>query len=166
MHFVTASALLRWDPAQCDLGSIDTCVSDAGYKLIERHDLSKTAARLAAAKRRLAKRLAVAAFFGMWTMAAALVLYVQPDLDRTAAWWMALASGVLVAPAIGFAGASLLRMGFQSLRMRVASIDLLLMISVASAIILSIINLSRGRSDVYFDAAAMLVTLRLLGQVA
>ena len=165
VHFVTASALLRWDDQRCDRRTIEDCVLSAGYRFIEYHDLAATAERMASATRWLAWRFSVALFFGMWTMAAALVLYVEPDLDALTAWWLALGSGVLAAPAIGFSGASLLRMGGKSFRMRVASIDLLLTIGVTSAVALSLVNLARGRSDVYFDAATMLIMLRLLGQL-
>src|SRR3546814_17126100 len=51
VHFVTASALVRWDGARCDRDRIAACVREAGYRLIERHDLGATAAGLAAAPR-------------------------------------------------------------------------------------------------------------------
>src|SRR3546814_7544294 len=79
------SALVRWDGARCDRDRIAACVGEAGYRLIERHDLGETAARLAAATRMLAYRLAIAVFFGMFAMGAAWLLYAAPDLDRASA---------------------------------------------------------------------------------
>src|SRR3546814_2290894 len=57
------------------------------------------------------------------------------------------------------------RMGVRSIALRTASIDLLLGLSTLGTVALSIANLVRGEPHVYFDAAAMLVTLRLAGQL-
>lgn len=165
VHFVTASALVRWDGARCDRDRIAACVDEAGYRLIERHDLGETAARLAAATRMLAYRLAIAVFFGMFAMGAAWILYAEPDLDRGSAWWIAFASGVMTLPVLTFGGAGMFRMGVRSITLRTASIDLLLGLSTLGTVALSIANLVRGEPHVYFDAAAMLVTLRLAGQL-
>src|SRR3546814_1142569 len=126
VHFVTASAWVRWDGARCDRDRIAACVGEAGYRLIERHDLGETAARLAAATRMLAYRLAIAVFFGMFAMGAAWILYAAPDLDRASAWWIAFASGVMTLPVLTFGGAGMFRMGVRSIALRTASIDLLL----------------------------------------
>src|SRR3546814_8183391 len=57
------------------------------------------------------------------------------------------------------------RMGVRSIALRTASIDLLLGLSTLGTVALSIANLVRGEPHVYFDAAAMLVTLRLAGHL-
>ncbi|MBR0552597.1 heavy metal translocating P-type ATPase [Stakelama marina] len=164
VHFLTASALVRWEPGRCDQARIAACVAEAGYRLVERSDLRETQAKLASLGRALALRLTIAVFFGMWTMGAALILYVQPDLAADDAWWVAVASGVFAIPTIGWAGASILDMAWRSLRLRSYNIDLLIGISVAGSVLLSLAALARGSNHVYFDAATMLVTLRLVGQ--
>src|SRR3546814_9462895 len=64
-------------------------------------------------------------------------------------------------PVLTFGGAGMFRMGVRSIALRTASIDLLLGLSTLGTVALSIANLVRGEPHVYFDAAAMLVTLRL-----
>src|SRR3546814_12036513 len=68
-------------------------------------------------------------------------------------------------PVLTFGGAGMFRMGVRSIALRTASIDLLLGLSTLGTVALSIANLVRGEPHVYFDAAAMLVTLRLAGQL-
>src|SRR3546814_14059926 len=66
-------------------------------------------------------------------------------------------------PVLTFGGAGMFRMGVRSIALRTASIDLLLGLSTLGTVALSIANLVRGEPHVYFDAAAMLGTLRLAG---
>src|SRR3546814_13991807 len=81
VHFVTASALVRWDGARCDRDRIAACVGEAGYRLIERHDLGETAARPAAATRMLASPLALTVCFGLVPGGAAVIPHAAPQLD-------------------------------------------------------------------------------------
>ena len=164
VQFLTATALVRWHPSRCDPKAIEACISSAGYRLVVDQTLGAREQRLEKLRRDLVMRLSIALFFGMWAMGAALVLYLPPGLDSVTAWWIACASGVLSAPVIGWAGAPLLEMALRAAWMRSASIDLLIGISVASAVLASIAMLVAGSSHVYFDAAVMLVSLRLLGQ--
>src|SRR3546814_1095737 len=55
-------------------------------------------------------------------------------------------------------------MGLRSLSLRSYSIDTLIAGGVLGAILISVLQLSRGSTTVYFDAAAMLLVLRLAGQ--
>ena len=164
VHFVTASALVRWRSDQCDRSALRRCVAGAGYKLIDQRSVADTAGLLAATARDCSIRLAVAAFFGMWAMAIALVLYLEPDLPPGTQWKLALASGLFALPVL-LAGSRLFEMGWRSVRMVTPGIDALIAISAGGATLLSVANLLRGNPIVYFDAATMLVTLRLLGQV-
>lgn len=165
VHFVTASALVRWDPARCDPQAISRRVGEAGYRLIERQTLAQTAARFDREIRRLALRLAVAVVFGMWSMGAALILYVQPDIAPPIAWWIALASGLFALPVLGYSGAAIFRMAWRSIRLRSPGLDLLIATGAGGAALLSVAALLRGEAQVYFDTATMLVTLLLLGRL-
>src|SRR3546814_12267300 len=55
-------------------------------------------------------------------------------------------------------------MGLRSLSLRSYSIDTLIAGGVLGAILISVLQLSRGSTTVHFDAAAMLLVLRLTGQ--
>src|SRR3546814_5870696 len=111
----------------------------------------------------LAYRLAVGLFFAMWSMGAAFVLYFGSGVSASATWWLALASGAGLVPVL-VAGRAILAMGLRSLSLRSYSIDTLIAGGVLGAILISVLQLSRGSTTVYFDAAAMLLVPRLTGQ--
>ncbi|MDF0491351.1 HAD-IC family P-type ATPase [Sphingomonas sp. H39-1-10] len=165
VHFVTSSALVRWNADICSVATIRARVADAGYRLVERHDLGETAARFDREIRALSLRLAVAVVFGMWSMGAALILYAQPDLAPGVAWWIALASGVFALPVLCYSGAAVFRMAWRSLRLRAPGLDLMIAIGAGGAALLSVAALARGGAAVFFDTATMLVTLLLVGRL-
>lgn len=120
--------------------------------------------RLETAIASLSMRLAVAVFFGMWTMVGSVMLYlgvVEPD----AAWWIALATGITALPVLVWSGGDILRMAVRSLRLRSPGIDLMIGLGVTGSSALSLLNLWRGSAHVYFDTATMLVTLLLVGRL-
>lgn len=163
VHYLTASALLDWDEAATGPAQIAGCVENVGYRLIDRHRPEELQELLDLHLRRLGIRLAVAVLSGMWTMALALVLYTTQLAPETA-WWMALASGGFALPVL-WAGRGILWMGWKSLRLREPTMDLLVSLGVIGAVILSASHLLRGSAEVWFDAAAMLVTLLLLARL-
>ncbi|WP_298747933.1 HAD-IC family P-type ATPase [uncultured Brevundimonas sp.] len=165
VHYVTASALVQWDPDRCDAEAVRACVHEAGYRLLERSDPQTIRLRLDREVRSLTLRLVVAIAFGMWSMACAVVLYLDPGLSPAAAWWIALASGVLAGPVILFSGAGIGRMAARSIRLRAPGLDLLISIGVAGSVAASALALARGEAQVYFDTATMLVTLLVLARL-
>ncbi|WP_298744102.1 HAD-IC family P-type ATPase [uncultured Brevundimonas sp.] len=165
VHYVTASALVQWDPARCDATAVRACVREAGYRLLDRSDPRSIRQRLDREVRSLALRLAVAIAFGMWSMAFAAALYLDAGLSTAAAWWVALASGVLAAPVIVLGGYGIARMAVRSIRLRTPGLDLLISLGVAGSVAASALNLAGGGSEVYFDTAVMLITLLLLARL-
>lgn len=163
VHYLTASAFIHWNPRLCSLPEIDACIASAGYRMVERFHLPVVLGRLNAAAEALAYRLAVGLFFAMWSMGAAFVLYFGSGVSASATWWLALASGAGLVPVL-VAGRAILAMGLRSLSLRSYSIDTLIAGGVLGAILISVLQLSRGSTTVYFDAAAMLLVLRLTGQ--
>ncbi|MDI1328172.1 MAG: HAD-IC family P-type ATPase [Brevundimonas sp.] len=165
VHYVTASALVQWDPDRCDAEAVHDCVRQAGYRLLDRSDPLTIRQRLDREVRSLTLRLVVAVAFGMWSMACAAVLYLDPGLSSSVAWWIALASGVLAAPVIGFSGAGIGRMAVRSIRLRAPGLDLLIGLGVVGSVATSAVHLARGGAQVYFDTATMLVTLLVLARL-
>ncbi|UBS33418.1 HAD-IC family P-type ATPase [Altererythrobacter sp. N1] len=163
VHYLTASAFVHWNPRLCSLREIEACIASAGYRMVERFHLPVVLARLSAATEVLTYRLAIGVFFAMWSMGAAFVLYFGSGVPPSAAWWLALASGACLVPVI-VAGRAILTMGWRSLGLRSYTIDTLISGGVLGAILISGLQLMRGSSSVYFDAAAMLIVLRLTGQ--
>ena len=165
VHFVTASALVEWDPARCDAAGLARQVAATGYVLLERNDPASSLKRFDDEVGRLSRRLAVAVLFGMWSMVGALVLYAAPDLDRTTAWWAACASGLFALPVLTYSAAGFWRMAIRSLRLRSPGLDLLVCLGAGGATLLSVVSLVRGDAIVFFDTATMLIALLLLGRL-
>lgn len=165
VHFATTSALIRWNPKECDLRNVARCVGKLGYRLGAPLPPDEVQQRLDKEVRSLTIRIAVAAFFGMWSMAAAIVLYFAAVSDPEVRWWLAAASGLLSAPAIGYSGLPLFRAGWRTAAQRAPGLDTIVVIGVVGSLLLSLWHLLQGASEVYFDTATMLVTLLLVGRL-
>ncbi|EKT4092415.1 cation-translocating P-type ATPase [Stenotrophomonas maltophilia] len=164
VHFLTASALIQWDPARTDRAGIAAVIAGAGYRLVEQPRPAAILERLETTITALSIRLAVAVFFGMWSMVGSVMLYVGVA-DPRQAWWVAVATGVAALPVLAWAGSDILRMAVRSVRLRSPGIDLMIGLGVTGSTLLSVINLWQGGSHVYFDTATMLVTLLLAGRL-
>lgn len=165
VHFATTSALIRWKPQECDLRDVERCVRKLGYRLAAPLPPDEVQQRLDGEIRQLAVRIAVAVFFGMWSMAAATVLYFDAASEPAVRWWLAAASGALALPVIAYSGLPLFRAGWRTAAQRAPGLDTIVMIGVGGSVILSLWHLAQGLADVYFDTATMLVTLLLIGRL-
>lgn len=165
VHFASTSALVRWHPGHCDLRQLTECVRKLGYRLSSPLPADEVQQRLDDEIRQLLIRIAVALFFGMWSMAAAIVLYSGSAGDPEVRWWLAVASGVLAFPAITYSGLPLFRAGWRTAAQRAPGLDTVVMMGVLGSVVLSLWNLTWGSADVYFDTATMLVALLLIGRL-
>ena len=165
VHFLTRSAFVEWDAAQLHEAQIADCVKSGGYGLAPPRNAAAMRSALDATRRRLVIRLAVALFFGMWSMLPSLILYLDPPRDSSTRWWLALASGLLAVPVLGYAASDLMAMAVRSLRLRSPSFDLMIGVGIVAAILASIQALASGGANVYFDAAVMLVTVLLVARL-
>lgn len=166
VSFATSTAVVRWDPQRLRLRELARRVARLGYRLGPPLDAAETLARIDRHVKRLGIRLAIVAFFGMWTMLLSLVLYIDSGgvAATSSGWWIAGAAGLLGAPALLFVGLPVLLAGWRTLRTGVPGMDTLISIGVLAALGLSIWQLSQGNSNVYFDTAVMLVGLLTLGR--
>lgn len=166
VHFATCSALIRWDPTRCDLREVDRCVRGMGYRLAAALPSDEVEKRLDDETRAITVRIAIAAFFGMWSMAAALALYADEALAATPyGWWLALTSGLLAAPALLSAALPFYRAGWRTAKAGAPSLDSLVSLGVVGSVFLSVLHLFRGSSVVFFDTATMLIALLLVGRL-
>lgn len=164
VHYLSSSALIDWDETALPAAELQAMVAKAGYRLVPRQRPEDVVAALSKESATIALRLVIALFAGMWSMAPAMVLYFG-DLGEEVSWWLALASGIFALPVVFWAGRGFLWMGWRSVRLRAPGMDLLISLGALASMGLSAWNLARGRSDVWFDTATMLVTLLLLGRL-
>ena len=126
------------------------------------------AARQMADKERISMliRFGTAAFLSMQLMGYSLALYAgyfqgMDEKSRTLLQWLA---ALVTTPVVFFSGAPFLRGAWHSLQNRTPNMDLLISIGVLTAYGYSLVAAWQGH-EVYFDTAAMIVTLILMGRL-
>jgi P-type Cu+ transporter len=142
-HVAADAAVVEWDPTQTALGALREAVARIGYRtrtLDEPTDDTKEV------KLRLAERLAVAVFSGMWSMLAVSALYFGSPEAQTS-YLLAIGSGVFAVPALLWSGWPFYVAGWRTLRAGAPGLDSLILIGVALAVLLSMVSLLAGFSS-------------------
>jgi Cu+-exporting ATPase len=149
VNLATESATVRFDPARVQLAELVGAVAAAGYH-----------AAPAAARRERAGgyglRLAVAA-----VLTAPLVALMVPPLQFDGWEWLALA---LSTPVVLWAGLPFHRTALKGARHLTATMDTLISIGTLAAWAWSVVALIAGAGHTYFEVAAVVTTLILLGR--
>lgn len=165
VHYLTRSAFVEWDDGQVSAETITAQVAASGYRLVGPRDPAAMRDALDVARHKLVLRLAVALFFGMWSMLPAAMLYFDPPGSTVTRWWLAAASGIAALPVLTYAASDIVAMAWRSIRLRMMGMDLLVSIGIVASTLLSLRSLLGGGWHVYFDAAVMLVSLLLIARL-
>lgn len=160
-HFAADAAVVEWDPALTSLTAIRAASARLGYPTRLLSEPDDTGARKPLY---LGMRLALAVFCAMWSMFALVGLYFGAP-DAATAHILAVASGVLAAPALAWSGWPFYVAGWRTLRAGVPGVDALILLGALGAVVLSVVGLAAGRVAVYFDTALVLVTLQLVARL-
>jgi heavy metal translocating P-type ATPase len=164
--FAGGSALVRWDPQRFDPAELFARVERLGYRIVPLVETGEMEQRIDTQARAVWIRLAVAAFFGMWSMLGTLALYLDAALTASPqGWWIALASSCAALPVVTFSAWAFFLAGWRTLRAGVPGMDALVSTGVLGAILLSAWRLAQGSSEVYVDTATMLVGFMLCGRL-
>lgn len=164
--FAGGSALVRWDPDRIDLDELFARVERLGYGIVPLVESQELERQIDAQARAVWMRLAVAGFFGMWSMLGSVALYLDAGLAASqAGWWIALASCLAALPVVTWSALAFYRAGWRTLRAGVPGMDALVSTGVLASCLLSAWSLLRGSADVYADTATMLVSFLLCGRL-
>ena len=164
VNFATSTATVEFDPARAAVRNLVDAIEELGYGVPQPaagedagEDVEEQArARDYAALRR---RLWIAAAFA----APVVVLGMVPGLMHAAATtWIQLA---LTTPVVFYAGAPFYRGAWTALRHRSANMNTLIALGTGAAFLDSLAVTVRGGHEVYYEAAAVIVTLILMGRV-
>jgi Cu2+-exporting ATPase len=165
INFTTNRMTVRWTPDFTKIEDIVRAVYGVGYRAVP-YDSTKGAEPLEREKRDLLSRIAVAAFGMLATMFFAEGLY--------AGYFWGIESGyrnllqylsLLVSiPVIFYAAQPILFGSYRALKARHVTMDLPVALGLVMTFFYSAWATLAGRSDVYFDCAAMFVFLILLGR--
>jgi Cu2+-exporting ATPase len=165
LNYGTHRARVRFDPRQTTPASLFEAVTRIGY--IPR---PYTADALQAAsdreRRSLLIRFGTAFFLSMQLMGYSLALYAGyfQGMDGGARAVFQHFAALVTTPVIFYAGWPFLAGAWRSLRNGAPNMDLLIALGVLAAYGYSLISLATG-GEVYFDTAAMIVTLILAGRL-
>lgn len=164
--FAGGSALVRWDPALVDLDELFARVARLGYSIVPLVEAQEMEQQIDVQARAVWMRLAVAGFFGMWSMLGSLALYLDASLAASPqGWWIALASCLAAVPVVTWSALAFYRAGWRTLRAGVPGMDALVSTGVLASCALSVWSLARDSAEVYPDTATMLVSFLLCGRL-
>jgi Cu+-exporting ATPase len=153
VNFATEAAAVRYDPSRVSVDALLEAVEAAGYRALLAADAGETADPVAAVRGRLVVSVALTAPLVALTMLAPL---------HFAGWeWVAL---ILATPVVFWAGLDFHRAALANARHRAATMDTLVSIGTLAAWGWSVVALVLRDGDTYFEVAAVITTLILLGR--
>jgi Cu+-exporting ATPase len=160
VNFATSTATVEFDPARAAVRNLVDAIEGLGYGVpqpVAGEDVEEQAREREYAA--LQRRLRLAAAFAVPVV----VLGMWPGLMHLAAMsWIQLA---LTAPVVFYAGAPFYKGAWTALRHRSANMNTLIALGTGAAFLYSLAVTLSGGHAVYYEAAAVIVTLILLGQV-
>jgi len=164
VNYATHRAKIRWNPEEIDIGSILARIKSIGYvpkPFLPNawEDEQKKQAR------DLLIRFGTASFFSMQLMLFSIALYAGyfQGIDERIKLFFHLISCALTTPVLFYSGWPIIRGSLRGLKNLTFNMDVLIAAGSVSAYAYSIYQMAAG-GEVYFDTAAMIVTLILLGR--
>jgi Cu2+-exporting ATPase len=165
VNYATHRARVRFNPQRITPAGLFAAVSRLGY--LPRPFTFDAAHQARERERRsLLTRLGAALFLSMQLMGYSLALYAGyfQGMDADTKWLLQLFAALVATPVVFYSGWPFLAGAWRSLRYRSAGMDLLVTMGILAAWGASMVALVTG-GEVYFDTAAMIVTLLLTGRL-
>ncbi|MHB8772185.1 MAG: heavy metal translocating P-type ATPase [Syntrophales bacterium] len=165
ISYATHRARIRWDPKRVDLGRILGRIASVGYQPKPWSESEQFRERTAE-RRDLLVRFGTAAFLSLQLMMVSTALYAGyfQGIDGTVKFTFETISLLLTLPVFLYAGRPFIAGALASLGRLRFTMDSLVTLGAGSAFACSLIALFTG-GEVYFDTAAMIITLVLLGRL-
>jgi Cu+-exporting ATPase len=149
VNFATKIASVSYNPAKTRIEDLVTAVEDVGYEVpSEPQEIAE-----AAEAREIRRRLIFGAVF-------AIPVFILGMLERAQ-----IAQFVLTLPVLFYAGRGFFRDAWTALKHRSANMNTLIALGTGAAFLYSLWVVLTGGTDVYFEAAAVIVVLILLGRM-
>jgi Cu2+-exporting ATPase len=164
VNYATHRARVRWEPGSATLEGVLSRIRSAGYEPKPYTETERQRAQDAETKDLLV-RLGTAFFLASQLMIYSAALYagyfqgIDPGLRRLMEF---IALG-LTLPVFFYSGAPFLRSSARGLRALRFNMDVLIVLGSGAALAYSVYQMLRG-GEVYFDTAAMIITLVLAGR--
>jgi heavy metal translocating P-type ATPase len=160
--FATDRLRCRYDPTRADPVGIETAVRDLGYDPLPLEgDVHKIHLRKAFIRLMICALLSVNVMMLSWALYSGFFTSLSGDDIRYISWpIVAMATVVLV-----YGGGPLFRKAWWGVRAGAPGMEALVCLGAGSAYLYSLYNFESGSWHLYFDTAAMLITLVLLGKM-
>ena len=164
INFATHTAKIRWDPDRIGLAALLKRIQAIGYRPRPYRESEQFKARRAES-RDLLVRFGTAAFLSSQLMIYSIALYAGyfQGIDPGTKIILEIIAMLLTIPVILYSGMPFIRSTVSGLRHLHFTMDSLISIGAGSAFIYSVYQMFLG-GTVYFDTAAMIITLILLGR--
>jgi len=165
INYGTHRLRLRFDPRKADVTDLCRTVARLGY-LPRPHTADAVQERSRLEQRRTLVRFGTAAFLSMQLMGYSIALYAGyfQGMDAESKRIIQLLAAFVTTPVVFYCGWPFLSGAWRSLRNQLPNMDLLIALGVLPSYLYSLYALVFG-GEVYFDTAAMIVTLILLGRL-
>jgi len=160
VNLVTERATVVFDPATLDVEALRRAISDLGYRApvaVEREVDAELVDGEAPVYTAATRTLLIAAALTVPVV----LLSMIPDLQFAGWEWVV---GVLATPVVWGCGMNFHRVTFRNLRRRATTMDTLITLGTTTAWAWSVWALVGDSGHVYFETAAVIVTLILLGR--
>lgn len=148
VNFATRTASVSFNPAQTDIPNLVAAVEEVGYEVPQQQEIAE-----AAEARKLRKHLIVGAIF-------AIPVFILGMLER-----LPIVQFVLTLPVLFYAGLEFFRDAWTAAKHGSANMNTLIALGTGAAFLYSTWVVVLGGKDVYFEAAAVIVVLILLGRM-
>ncbi len=165
VNYSNHRARIRFNPEKISAARLCATIKNIGY-LPRPFSLDAAQAAQADERRSLILRFGTAAFFSMQLMGYTTALYAGyfAGIDGESRRLMQYFSAIATTPVLFYSGWPFLLGAWRGLRHRVAGMDLLITLGALAAYLYSLVAMFSG-GEVYFDTAAMIITLILLGRL-
>ncbi len=165
VNYATGRARVLFDPSRTTPAALFHRISSAGY-IPRPYSPSNADFAYGAERKKLLLRLGAALFLSMQLMASSFALYAGfvQGMGGAMRWVMQWFSLVVTTPVIFYSGWPFLRGAWRSIAYRAPGMDLLITVGALASYLYSIYALVSG-GEVYFETAAMIITLILIGRL-
>ncbi|GLI36240.1 heavy metal translocating P-type ATPase [Desulforhabdus amnigena] len=163
VFFLSDLAQIKYLPHIISLEDILNHISKLGYRAAL---FSEDDSHGSKEKKNLLIRLGVSAILTANVMMISFVLYFGffQELGKDAVEYLSYPLWILSTPVVFYGGYPILRRAFLGLRQMSTSMDTLIAVGSLSAYFYSLVSIGTGSLHLYFDTAAMLVTIVLVGK--
>lgn len=162
VYFLSDMARLKYMPHRVSPEDLAARIERLGYRAAPFEDHPQKRED----ERRLLFRLGISSILTMNIMMISFALYFGffEDIGKEAVVTLSYPLLILATPVVFYGGFPIMKRAAKGLRFGAASMDALIAIGALSAYAYSVVGILNGSIRLYFDTAAMLVTLVLLGR--